>query len=70
MEEEEKKLKVSIDFGSSFKFWIAFLIVQIIAVIIAMVVVLGLIGLMMPMLQRYLPTSLAVLAQNILNIPF
>ncbi|MEM2293565.1 MAG: hypothetical protein QXL85_05185 [Candidatus Bathyarchaeia archaeon] len=68
MTEEEKKLKMTIDFSSCFKFWLAFLVVQIIATIITVAIVIGLISLMMPILPRVFPASLTAFAQDIPKI--
>ncbi|MEM1514544.1 MAG: hypothetical protein QXH24_00580 [Candidatus Bathyarchaeia archaeon] len=66
---EEKKLKISVDFGSSLKFWFAFFVVQVIAMLIAMAVLIGILGLIIHMLPGMPPlTIFIVFAQSILGI--
>lgn len=71
-EKEKKELKISVDFSSSFKFWIAFLVVQIILVIILLAVLIGFMGLLMQMWLPRIPTltGLLTLAKSALGIPF
>lgn len=71
-EKERKELKISVDFSSSFKFWIAFLVVQIILVIILLAVFIGVMGLLMQMWLPRIPTltGLLTLAKSALGIPF
>lgn len=67
--EEEKKLKVTVDFGSSLKFWLAYLIVQIIAVLIAVAVLIGLLGLIVRLLPGIFPSrTFMTLAQSLLSM--
>lgn|GEM_PF-1936055 len=67
--EEEKKLKVTIDFGSSFKFWLAYLLVQIIAMLIAVAVIAAIIGLLIgPLTRTFPPAGFIIIAQRILGL--
>lgn len=67
--EEEKKFKVTIDFKSSLKFWLAYLIIQIIAILIAVIVLVTLLGIMTQLLPGYPLRILMTLTQILPNIP-
>lgn len=66
---EEKKLKISVDFGSSLKFWLAFLVVQIIAMLISIAIFVGILSLIIHMLPGTPSiTSFIAFIQSILSI--
>lgn len=68
--EEKKELKVTVDFASSLKFWLAFLLVQIIAFIVAIAVLVLIMSVLAHTLfPGGLPLSSLIILQGLSSAP-
>jgi len=69
MSEEEKRLKVvDVSFVASLKFWLAYLVVQIIALVIVFAIMMIFIGFMSSILRGLAPSTYSTLALSIPNM--
>lgn len=67
-EEKKQELKlVDVSFSASFKFWLAFLVVQIIAMIIVFIVMMAFMSWASQIFKEFVPPSLTAALQELIT---
>ncbi|MEM3627258.1 MAG: hypothetical protein QXZ25_04460 [Candidatus Bathyarchaeia archaeon] len=67
-EEKKQELKlVDVSFSASFKFWLAFLVVQIIAMVIAFIVMMAFMSVVSQMFKEFVPPTLTAALQELIT---
>jgi hypothetical protein len=65
-EEKKQELKlVDVSFSASFKFWLAYLVVQIIAMVIVLMVMVAFMSWVSQMFREFMPPTLAAALQEL-----